>query len=376
MSGAFSPDYRDLLIGTEDGRINLFETDAGPSPAQPFKFCKASAPEEVREPAFAAARSVLSSGAIELRPCGAMPMRQAVQGPNYEGPFLRPTAEEFIKADKRYVAALDAQNAAFSLNAQRSIGSSGESDEEEASKSEARVREAQSVIETLQQRSDHFEKSAPKAIAFQRSLRQAEADRVHLLESFGQVEPCKLDCAVLPTGDDDDLEVEDSRRSELRIPGYLRWSQAGFQTADAEDASSACPRCNPLRSVRNAPGCKPKSSLCGGCLLKQAQLTSMCSKCSAPARIVTDAGSAPVCESCAFACFRCGHPAKVSANASIIECADCGLMWEARTLGYELLNGKLASQVEKTSELDSHQDELGDDEREYYASRWKEQKSR
>jgi hypothetical protein len=40
-------------------------------------------------------------------------------------------------------------------------------------------------------------------------------------------------------------------------------------------------------------------------------------------------------------------------------------MWEARALGYELLNGKLASQVEESSKQDDHEDELGDDEREH-----------
>jgi hypothetical protein len=44
-------------------------------------------------------------------------------------------------------------------------------------------------------------------------------------------------------------------------------------------------------------------------------------------------------------------------------------MWEARALGYELVNNTLAPRLRKSSALEEY-DDIGAQQREHYASRW------
>ncbi|EGP90371.1 uncharacterized protein MYCGRDRAFT_108218 [Zymoseptoria tritici IPO323] len=243
MSGAFSPDYRELLIGTENGRINLFEIGGDSLPAQPFKLASAPNPKQSQDP-LDAARGLLSSGAIELRPCGAMPFRQAVQGPKYAGPFLKPGPESYTKAEEQYAAALSAQTALSARKAQEYFGVASEmEDDEEMHKADLRVRAAQDLLHDLQMRSAYHRQCAPRAAELQQTLLHAETARRELLRraNTGAVEACELNCAVLPG----ERDIEDSSRSDLRIPGFLRWTMTANRDVDSEEAIAACSGCNP-----------------------------------------------------------------------------------------------------------------------------------
>ncbi|SMY21642.1 unnamed protein product [Zymoseptoria tritici ST99CH_1A5] len=243
MSGAFSPDYRELLIGTENGRINLFEIGGDSLPAQPFKLASAPNPKQSQDP-LDAARGLLSSGAIELRPCGAMPFRQAVQGPKYAGPFLKPGPESYTNAEDQYAAALSAQTALSARKAQEYFGVASEmEDDEEMHKADLRVRAAQDLLHDLQMRSAYHRQCAPRAAELQQTLLHAETARRELLRraNTGAVEACELNCAVLPG----ERDIEDSSRSDLRIPGFLRWTMTANRDVDSEEAIAACSGCNP-----------------------------------------------------------------------------------------------------------------------------------
>ncbi|SMR46496.1 unnamed protein product [Zymoseptoria tritici ST99CH_1E4] len=243
MSGAFSPDYRELLIGTENGRINLFEIGGDSLPAQPFKLASAPNPKQSQDP-LDAARGLLSSGAIELRPCGAMPFRQAVQGPKYAGPFLKPGPESYTNAEEQYAAALSAQTALSARKAQEYFGVASEmEDDEEMHKADLRVRAAQDLLHDLQMRSAYHRQCAPRAAELQQTLLHAETARRELLRraNTGAVEACELNCAVLPG----ERDIEDSSRSDLRIPGFLRWTMTANRDVDSEEAIAACSGCNP-----------------------------------------------------------------------------------------------------------------------------------
>ena len=94
MSGAFSPDYRELLIGEDQGRINLLSVgyeDKSVRSMQRFKLQSAPAPTiGAAEDRYADAHDLLRTRQIELKPMGSLPIRQAVQGQEYDGPFLTP----------------------------------------------------------------------------------------------------------------------------------------------------------------------------------------------------------------------------------------------------------------------------------------------
>lgn len=117
MSGAFSPDYTSLLLGEVNGTINVLEVgqsdrsikDADPmalvaSEKRPvfddeetgrqIKTGHQSQYEgqhegETNDSGIATARRLLRTGQMTLRPIGSLPIRQAVQGPNYAGPWDR-----------------------------------------------------------------------------------------------------------------------------------------------------------------------------------------------------------------------------------------------------------------------------------------------
>ncbi|GME40583.1 hypothetical protein GTA08_BOTSDO07819 [Neofusicoccum parvum] len=99
MSGAFSPDYTSLLLGEVNGTINTMEvgkSDRSIRDTEPFDFFGSSEPlipsEESSQcddddSGIAAAKHLLETDQMILRPMGSVPIRQAVQGPEYKGPW-------------------------------------------------------------------------------------------------------------------------------------------------------------------------------------------------------------------------------------------------------------------------------------------------
>lgn len=110
MSGAFSPDFSNLLLGEVNGSVSLLSVgnqDKTPKDFEPFTLQRADEEmlDKVRRRVGAqttssssagtnphtigtdTARTLLSTGELELRPFGGLPIRQAVQGPRYAGPF-------------------------------------------------------------------------------------------------------------------------------------------------------------------------------------------------------------------------------------------------------------------------------------------------
>jgi hypothetical protein len=72
MSGAFSPDYRDLLIGEDASHLNLLgidREDRKARAAKKFEYFPAPAPV-VEEDKFATARELLATEQLEVRPMG------------------------------------------------------------------------------------------------------------------------------------------------------------------------------------------------------------------------------------------------------------------------------------------------------------------
>lgn len=101
MSGAFSPDYSRLIIGEVNGSVNVLETgrdDCSIKDMERLKYIpyeegnddvisEAAAPTAETDSGRAIASELLATGEIVTVPCGGLPIRQAVQGPNYAGPF-------------------------------------------------------------------------------------------------------------------------------------------------------------------------------------------------------------------------------------------------------------------------------------------------
>ncbi|KAF2085739.1 WD40 repeat-like protein [Saccharata proteae CBS 121410] len=114
MSGAFSPDYSSLLLGEVNGSINVLEVgnaDRSIRDAQPLKFEPADSttaanntsttqptPDEDEDSGVKTASTLLSTGAMTLRPMGSLPIRQAVQGPNYTGPHDHASDADILRA--------------------------------------------------------------------------------------------------------------------------------------------------------------------------------------------------------------------------------------------------------------------------------------
>ena len=93
MCGAFSPDYSNLLVGEVDGSINLLsvgDEDRAIRDMAKFKIESSPLPlagnpleREDSTVGVKSANELVSSGAINLKPMGSFPIRQAVQGPVY-----------------------------------------------------------------------------------------------------------------------------------------------------------------------------------------------------------------------------------------------------------------------------------------------------
>lgn len=370
MSGTFSQDHRELLIGTENGRINLFSVDgAAVYKPQQFKLETEPSPAETKQrypseqDPFATARSMIDSGKIEIRSCGAMPIRQAVQGPHYDGPFLAPTTEEISQAEERCTQAMIRQRDAHMRQAG---GNPDDDDDDDKTRADSQALAAQHALDELNQRLKHFHFAQPKAEGFQRSLFKAEEDRAKLLVQLTEpVDPCKLNCCVLPTSD----EVEDSGRSELRIPQVLRSIEhtAALSYTGDDPAAAECVSCFPSRALKQKG--KP---LCVDCTLRKARLTVSCNRCAGAARLQTDTSKETLCERCAFACFRCNGAVTFDAEMTIITCSACNLTWELGALGYELITApeRLSVQARVQQDDKEQYDDFGTHEMEHYASLW------
>ena len=385
MSGAFSPDYRDLLIGEDQGRINSLSVGHGDKSLRSmerFELHSAPAPYKESQSTMSegheAARELINSREIEFRPMGALPIRQAVQGPAYKGPYLAPSATEVRYAEAAYQQGLDEQNDAHShaeMNASQSEPS------QSLREADKKVEAAQERLLALQSRLDDSAELQPKAKATQQALRRAERDRMKLEASLSRaLENCRLDCNYLPANIDGDAKVLDSHRSETRIPTALwRVPDIDASTMTAEDLVEAGLTRKCMTCLGPAP--KPRSGLplCLKCDRIKRGLTSSCEICSAPTRPPTDRTGLNLCERCNFACLRCGRPCFIARNANRITCDSCGLAWTAGVLGYELekraIVSKGTSKVGRARET-KHDDTVaveehfGDVEIEHYASRW------
>jgi WD40 repeat protein len=382
MSGAFSPDYRDLLIGEDQGQLNVLGIDRearSVRPAKKFQYYPATAPVPTfDEDELAPARQLLASGQIEIRPMGALPVKQAVQGPGYKGPFLAPSDDhlsriyaelqqayrgrEVAKAsllnnlqDPETEKAIEAANAQVSLC-------------EEASK------------RALQNRKD-YQSLLPAASLLQRKFHDSLCAYT-TASGEGTIKSCELDCNYLPAAGDDDGEAPDNRRSEQRIPVLLRSRGRLSDTSDLTNEEIAEAGLTSTCSACMGPAAKSKRGLpvCERCTLVRSGLTARCEKCAAPVRPNLDERiQQNVCERCSFHCFRCGRIAAVSPTGDTITCKPCDMQWDAGVLGYEVKK-KLDSPVEVRDHgheqviesLDERMGRLlGEDERERLAGGWK-----
>ncbi|GAB1738069.1 hypothetical protein NU219Hw_g2576t1 [Hortaea werneckii] len=229
MSGAFNHDFRDLLVGEECGRLNLLQVDArgdgDTQPARPQRFKLQNAPRPQRNHSEVSGKvagdELLQSRRIITRPMGALPKWQAVQGPNYDGPYAIAPRETWLRAEKDLKRAQDAQNDAHST---MDIDSSQTSEHGTAIRdADNRVKAAQMAIERLQIRHDDAVPLMQQAAKNQRKLCREEKKRMQLEASLAHpTECCNLDCNFLPRDDDIGVGVPDSRRSEQRIPAALR----------------------------------------------------------------------------------------------------------------------------------------------------------
>lgn len=386
MSGAFGHDHRDLLIGEECGRINLLSVgsndaeDESCRTSRKFKLHSAPQPARVEETAFAAAHELAKSKRIEFRPMGALPIRQAVQGPRYDGPYLKPTTEEWTDTQDAYARALDAQNDA---HLRRNMSASQDPETETAVKdADSRVKTAQAALEHLQTRHDTSLELGPVAAGNQRALYKAE--RVSMqIEASLPTEHCKLDCNYLPRHEDDRAGVPDSRRSEQRIPAAVRAlpkhsiDVAELSCGELCDLGLAgrCVYCssstpNPAMKMHLKMLCKQR------CASIRSSFTAECETCSAPVRESSGGGSTKLCERCAFACFRCSQPViflpEGSSDDVAIYCEACDLAWRVGVLGYELVtNAGGKGQPKKDGTRGRFKSRGGEDsELLHYHSRW------
>jgi hypothetical protein len=102
MSGAFSPDFSKLVLGEVNGSVNVLEVGGAGCDPEELRYVS-WAPEEKEGGDKALPSSIVASaatgsaaemtgylletGQLQLVPMGGLPLRQAVQGPNYRGPY-------------------------------------------------------------------------------------------------------------------------------------------------------------------------------------------------------------------------------------------------------------------------------------------------
>lgn len=382
ISGAFSPDFRELLVGEEQGQLNLLGIDReGRSvrAAKKFDLYPAPVPQKAGlVEKFAPARELLDSGDIEIKPMGVLPRKQAVQGPNYHGPFMKPSADEFARLyDVRQNAILKQAEVSSTM-----LDHDDPETEKAVKNAEANVRQIEEAFKKAETNSREYRILEPLATEHQRRLR--EARHAHKKDTLvNAMKRCRIDCNYLPTAGDEDGEAPDSQNSQQRIPEYLRFQQppldaSDMTNAEIQEASLTSKCCSCL-----GPAAKPKRGRlpkCEKCTLTHAGLTARCEKCAVPIRpnLEGQLASKNVCQRCEFRCFRCGQMASVSPRADFVECEPCGAIWEAGVMGYELKSfvkpkGGSDEKSEPVMEsLDQRMGRLfGDEERERLAGGWR-----
>lgn len=99
MSGACSPDYTSLLLGEVNGTINVLETgqsNRSIKDMDSFNFIASQLDEPTDgnphndgddDSGIAIANRLLQTDQLTIRPMGGLPIRQAVQGKEYAGPY-------------------------------------------------------------------------------------------------------------------------------------------------------------------------------------------------------------------------------------------------------------------------------------------------
>lgn len=382
ISGAFSPDHRDLLIGEEQGQLNLLGIDREARSiraAKKFDLYPAPVPKKAgSDDKFAPARELLDNGEIEIKPMGVLPRKQAVQGPNYHGPLMKPSAEGFARLyDERQSAMLKQAEVSSTM-----LDHDDPQTEKAIKNAEANIRQIEEVFKKAERNSREYQILEPLATEHQRKLREAR----HAYKKDALViamKRCKLDCNYLPTAGDDDGEAPDSQHSHQRIPASLRFQHPTLDASDLTNAeiqeaglTSKCCSCL-------GPAAKPKRGRlpkCEKCTLTHAGLTARCEKCFVPIRpnLEGQLASKNFCQRCEFRCLRCGQLASVSPRADFVECEPCSAVWEAGILGYELKSfvkskGGSDEKCEPVMEsLDQRTGRLfGDEERERLAGGWR-----
>lgn len=351
MSGAFSPDFRDLLVGEEHGRVNLLSVGCESRSMRamsPFDFKLAPAP--VAEDPLVAARELYHSDQIRFVPMGDLPKRQAVVSDGYQGPSARTRIANIEAADRGLKEAMES--------------SEHVSPPERAA---AKVQGAMERKEAAEQRYQDYLEIEPRALAQQEAFARRENNVV--------TEQCRLDCNHLPQGVGE--PVEDSRRSEQRIPDALRALMAGNYPSviDYDDPDELidggllfrCAKCS-----RPAPAAAKGLPHCVECTNKLAGKTAACVKCTAAIL----PGASTLCERCCFRCFRCSEPARVSLRGTTVICPPCALAWNVGSLGYDIIDeyGMLGrKKMDGLSVPATDNDgalDIGRDARNHYASLW------
>lgn len=368
MSGSFSPDYRELLIGEDQGRLNLLSAgfnDKTVRSMEPFKYSSAPVPgtgSAVPE-SHAAAKELLDTQQIQLRHMGALPKKQAVQGVSYLGPYLSPTSEQMNAADEELKAAQEAQHEAHSLAASAPSQSSVIYTSVRAA--DRRVEQVLGKISALQLKADDAMILAPRALDLQRQFKQARNERRELKKSDpAAFKRCKLECAYTPSHTDED-GVPDNHRSEDRIPAALWPSKAlDLHLAPPEDILEAglTAQCTICFLPAPRPLNQGKPARCTKCCFKASGLTSSCKNCGTPVRLLDAQAKTGLCERCSFACFRCGRTAMLGEDLRHVACPRCDLVWSVGALGYELVRGRHKGVGESDGPRDGVDDEHDDND--------------
>jgi WD40 repeat protein len=388
MSGAFSPDYRELLIGEDQGQLNLLGIDReerSVRAAKKFDYYPA-AKLSSEDDKLAPARELLNSQQIEFKPMGALPTRQAVQGPDYQGPFLAPSEEQRQHLVTDYELALQQEKKALA-------GFPRDAEIEKSIKSaQLQVSQTRTALHRAQQKADDSKLLAPAALLLQAKFLESRHAWKKGKLAIG-ANTCRLDCNYLPAAGDEYGEAPDDRRSEQRVPGSIRPQRNILNAGDMTNSEIAEAGLTSKCIACTGPAAKPKPKrglpLCESCSLSRSGLTARCSKCATPTRpnLNDNENDHPnICERCNFHCFRCGSVAAVSPEGDTVTCEPCGIQWEAGALGYEVKRSlKLAVARVRDEEPNDHEmvsyemESLeqrmtrlfGDDERDRLAGGWK-----
>lgn len=112
MSGAFSPDYSRLLLGEVNGSVNVLEVgrdDCSLKDAEKMKYVPyveddpehetriSTSKSAAADSGTASAKELLESGQMMIKPMGGLPIKQAVQGPSYSGPYDASVDAPFLR---------------------------------------------------------------------------------------------------------------------------------------------------------------------------------------------------------------------------------------------------------------------------------------